>query len=196
MEFSMISMLLNVFRKKEPKEPRKEDRVRQTLPVRVYADEAVGVTRDLSFSGVYFEIDSRYQAGSAIKMTIIFDSPQEMQLECEGTVVRVDDHGSKMGVAVRINTHRLEIAHSPENLVNQDFDALESRERKLNLNERPSGGVVRCANPQSPKFGQTVGKCEFSTHNACDQVQPLDKGFGCEFALLNVPPEVPLTGNV
>jgi hypothetical protein len=192
MEIPLKSDLLNRFTKKQ----RKEGRGKRILPVKVIGDNVKGVTRDLGASGVYFEINSYYQVGSSIRITIEFDSPQGMQLECEGTIVRVEDHGSdKMGVAVRMNPLRSRLAHSPENRVNQDFDALESRKRTLNLNERPSRGVVRCANPQSPKFGQRVGKCEFSTHNACDQVQPLDKGFGCEFALLNVPPKAPPTGN-
>jgi len=192
METPLRSGLLNRFTKKQ----RKEERQSKILPVKVVGDDVEGVTRDLSASGAYFEIDSYYQAGSSIRMTIEFDSPQGMQLECEGTIVRVEDHGSdKRGVAVRMNPLRSRLTHSPENRVNQDFGASESREQTQNSSMRPSVGVIRCANPRSPKFGQPVGKCEFSTHNACDQVQPLDQGFGCEFALLNVPPEVPPTGN-
>lgn len=110
MTFSLVAMLSNLFNK----EPRKEDRVGQTLPVRVLGDKVTGVTRNLSFSGVYFETDSRYQVGSMIKMTIDFDGPQKMQLECEGTIVRVEEQGSRVGVGVRMNTHNLEIAHSPD----------------------------------------------------------------------------------
>jgi hypothetical protein len=192
MEIPLKSGLLNVFTKKQ----RKEGRENKILPVKVIGDSVKGVARDFSASGVYFEINSYYQVGSSIRMTIEFDSPQGMQLECEGTIVRVEGHGSdKMGVAVRMNPLHSRLTQSSENRVNQDFDALESREHTLNLNERSSGGVIRCANPQSPKFGQHVGKCEFSTLNACDHAQPLDKRFGCEFALLNVPAEVSPTGN-
>jgi hypothetical protein len=84
MEFSLKSTLSNLF----AKEPRREDRVRQALPVKVYGDTVAGVTRDISFSGVYFEADSHYRVGSMIKLTIDFESPQGMQLECEGTIVR------------------------------------------------------------------------------------------------------------
>jgi hypothetical protein len=174
---------------------RKQPRENKTLPVKVVGDNVKGVTRDLSAAGVYFEINSYYQVGSSIKLIIEFDSPQGMQFECEGTIVRVEDHGSrKMGVAVRMNPRRSRLMHSPEDGVKQDVDAPEPRERTLDLNERPSAGVIRCANPQSPQFGQPVGKCEFSTHNACDQVDPLDKGFGCKYAVLNHPPKVPPTG--
>jgi hypothetical protein len=96
----MILWLSNLF----TKAPRKEGREHQTLPVEVYGDNVKGVTRNLSLSGVYFEINSRYRVGSIIKMTIYFDSPQKMQLECEGTIVRVEGCGSdKAGVAVRMN---------------------------------------------------------------------------------------------
>jgi hypothetical protein len=192
MGIPLKSGLLNQFTKKQ----RKEGRENKILPVKVIGDNVKGITRDLSASGAYFEINSYYQVGSSIRMTIEFNSPQGMQLECEGTIVRVEGHPSdKMGVAVRMNPRRSRLTQSPENRVNQGVGASEPRERALNLSERASRGVVRCANPQSPKFGQHVGKCEFSTVNACDQAQPLDQGFGCEFALLNVPTEVPPAGN-
>jgi hypothetical protein len=85
-------------------QPRKADRKRQTLPVKILGANVKAATRDISFSGVYFETDSSFRVDSIIKMTIDFDSPQAMQLECEGTIVRVEVHGSdKVGVAVRIN---------------------------------------------------------------------------------------------
>jgi hypothetical protein len=193
MKIPLKSGLLIPFTKKK----RKEDRETKILPVKVVGDNVKGVTRNLSASGVYFEIDSYYQVGLSIRMTIEFDSAKGMQLECEGSIVRVEDKGSnKMGVAVRMNPLRSRLMHAPENRVNQDLDALESRERTLTLNERPSVGVIRCANPQSPKFGQPVGKCEFSTHNACDEVDPLDQGFGCKYAVLNLAPKVPPTEDV
>ena len=192
MKNPLKSGLLIPFTKKK----RKEDRETKILPVKVVGDNIKGVTRDLSASGVYFEIDSFYQVGSSIKMTIDFGGQDGMQLECEGTIVRVEEHGSsKMGVAVRMNPLRSRLMHSPDDRFNQDVDVLESRERAPEPNGRPSVGVVRCANPKSPKFGQAVGKCEFSTHNACDEVDALDKGFGCKYALLNLPPKDPPNGN-
>ena len=96
---SIISWLLNLF----TKQPRKESREHKKFPVKVSGDKVKGVTRDLSPSGVYFETSLRYQVGSMIKMTIDFDGPQRMQLECEGTIVRVEGRGSdKLGVAVRM----------------------------------------------------------------------------------------------
>jgi hypothetical protein len=173
------SGLLNLFRKKQ----RKEGRENKILPVKVIGDHVMGVTRDVSASGVYFEIDSHYRVGSSIKMMIEFGSPQGMQLECEGTIVRVEAHGSdRMGVAVRMNPLRSRLM------------PLESYEHPLN--KRPSVGVIRCANPQSSKFGQPVGACEFRSFPGCDHAaRDYDKEFGCKFALLKVPALAPPAGN-
>ena len=191
MKIPFKSGLLIPFTKKK----RREDRESKTLPVSVVGDDVKGITRDLSASGVYFEIDSYYQVGSSIRMMIEFGGPQGMQLECEGTIVRVEDHGSsRRGVAVRMNPRRSRLLHAPENRVNQGVDAAVSRKPAPNLDQRASAGVIRCENPQSPKFGQPVGKCEFTTHGACDEVDPLDQGFGCSYAVLNPAPKDPPTG--
>jgi hypothetical protein len=87
------------------KKQRKTDRKRQTLPVKIRGAKVEAATRDISFSGVYFESTGNFQVDSIIKMTIDFDSPQAMQLECEATIVRVEAGDSgKVGVAVRINS--------------------------------------------------------------------------------------------
>ena len=86
-----------------PKQARKVDRKRQTLPVKIRGDRAEAITRDISFSGVYFETASSFQIDSIIKMTIDLENPHGMQLECEATIVRVEDRGSKVGVGVRID---------------------------------------------------------------------------------------------
>ena len=100
----MMSWFSNLLKK----EPRKEDREPITLPVQVSGDDVKGVTRDLSPSGVYFETSLKYHVGSVIKMTIDFDGPERMQLECEGTIVRVEGRGTdKLGVAVRMNSKSL-----------------------------------------------------------------------------------------
>ncbi len=106
MELSMMSWLSNLF----TKAPRREERERKTLPVKVSGDNLKGVTRDLSPSGVYFETSSSFQVGSMISLTIDFNSPQGMQLECEGTIVRVEGRGpNRVGVAVRMNNKALKL---------------------------------------------------------------------------------------
>ena len=91
--------------KRSTKTQREADRALKTLPLKVSHDKAVCITRDLSVSGVYFETSSPFHAGSVITMTISLDDPAGMQLECEGTIVRVESCGpDKVGVAVRMTS--------------------------------------------------------------------------------------------
>jgi hypothetical protein len=98
MKLSLNSWLLNLFNKK----PLREDRIREILPVEVLSDGGKGVTRDLSSSGVYFETDKDYKVGSAIAITIDFESPPRTRIRCVGTIVRVESQGSKVGIAVHV----------------------------------------------------------------------------------------------
>jgi hypothetical protein len=62
-----------------------------------------GVTRDISATGVFFEIDAKHEAGSAIKFHIELDTPGgKLMLVCEGEVIRVEDLSGKVGIAAKI----------------------------------------------------------------------------------------------
>jgi hypothetical protein len=100
LKLSPISWLSNLFKKKEP---RREDRIRERLPVEVLDDDGKGVTRDISSAGVYFETDKDYEVGSTITLTIDFESDPRARIRCVGTIVRLEDRGSKVGVAVHVN---------------------------------------------------------------------------------------------
>jgi PilZ domain len=99
MKLSLKSWLSNLFKK----EPRREDRIPEILPVEVLNDGGKGVTRDLSSCGVYFETDKDYEVGSAITLTIDFESDPRARISCVGTIVRVENRGPKVGVAVHVN---------------------------------------------------------------------------------------------
>ena len=99
MKFSLKSWLPKLFKKA----PRREDRIPGRLPVEVLNDDARGVTRDLSSAGVFFETDKDYHVGSAITLTIDFESDPRARIRCAGTIVRVEERGSKLGVAVHVN---------------------------------------------------------------------------------------------
>ena len=82
-------------------EHRREERVRAALPVNL--GNAVGVTRDVSASGLYFETDATFAAGSPIQFAIDIETPGGMMvLSCRGEIVRVEKRGQQQGVAVRI----------------------------------------------------------------------------------------------
>jgi PilZ domain len=100
MKLSLKSWLSHLFKKKEP---RKEDRIRENLPVKILNDDGKGETRDLSSSGVFFETNKDYEVGSAITLTIDFESDPRARISCVGTIVRVENRGSKVGIAVHVN---------------------------------------------------------------------------------------------
>ena len=86
-----------------------------TLPVRVLAHDANSPelkahTRDVSYRGLYFLSEARYESGSEIDF--ILTLPQQMisagdvNIRCHGKVVRVEstDNG-RMGVAAKIDRY-------------------------------------------------------------------------------------------
>lgn len=82
-------------------EKRTEQRIRAGL--RVSVDGVVGITRDVSESGIFFETDASYAAGSEISLFIDVDTPGgRITLACRGDIVRVERHATRVGVAVKI----------------------------------------------------------------------------------------------
>jgi hypothetical protein len=90
-------------------EQRREERVPASLPVGL--DGGNGVTRDVSASGIFFETDVSYAAGSHILFTVDIGTPGgNMVLSCQGQIVRVERLGAKVGVAVRITESSIRAA--------------------------------------------------------------------------------------
>ena len=89
-------------------EKRREHRMYATRPVRL--DRGTGVTRNISMSGVFFEIDVGYAPGSIINFAIELDGPAEkkLMLGCRGMIVRVERRDGKVGVAAKIVGSKLE----------------------------------------------------------------------------------------
>ncbi len=80
---------------------RREDRVSTALPVRL--GKASGVTRDVSASGISFEVDTGYETGSEVSFVIELQNGTEtMLMNCKGSIVRTEDHGKKKTVAVKL----------------------------------------------------------------------------------------------
>jgi hypothetical protein len=71
------------------------------LPVRL--DSVNGMTRDVSASGISFEIDANFTPESEINFIIEMNAlDDKMLLKCKGNIVRTEARGGKIGVAVRI----------------------------------------------------------------------------------------------
>ncbi|HUK53291.1 MAG TPA: PilZ domain-containing protein [Candidatus Binatia bacterium] len=66
-------------------------------------------TRDVSFRGLYFVIDSSFQAGMPVEFVLTLPKEVTMagdvHIQCYGTVVRVEDFESRRGVAARIDRY-------------------------------------------------------------------------------------------
>jgi hypothetical protein len=88
-------------------EQRKEERVRAALRVQL-ADDIVGLTRDVSASGLFFETSPRYAARSPINFTIEIPGPAyKMLLRCRADILRIERQESRLGIAVKFLDTRL-----------------------------------------------------------------------------------------
>ncbi len=94
--------------KTSPKRER-ASRVQSCLPVSVNGVE--GVTRDVSATGIFFEIDDHYHEGAKIRFELQLDTPGgPLKLVCDGEVVRVVSKDGRSGVAAKIINQTIESA--------------------------------------------------------------------------------------
>ncbi|HWY45486.1 MAG TPA: PilZ domain-containing protein [Candidatus Sulfotelmatobacter sp.] len=101
-------------------ERREARRFTMTLPLRVFPHEASGLelkaqTRDVSYRGLYFLADAKFDVGSAIEFVITLPEQVtqsgDVNIRCHGQVVRVEDsENGHMGVAAKIE--RYEFVHA------------------------------------------------------------------------------------
>lgn len=93
--------------KQKAREKRRERRVSASLPVDV--GRGMGVTRDVSASGMYFETDASYGVGSSVNIALSLDTPWgKVMFRCDGKIVRVESHDRKVGVAVQFVEPKLD----------------------------------------------------------------------------------------
>lgn len=91
-------------------EKRRAERVKAAMPVR-WAGGHKGLTRDISATGLFFETSGKYRKGSRMDLTVELDTPAgKLQLNCQGKIVRLEKHGAKVGVAVKITDSVLSYA--------------------------------------------------------------------------------------
>jgi hypothetical protein len=85
---------------------RSEERVSAALPVDLGG--AIGITRDVSASGLFFETDVAYVVGGQISLGVALETPSgRMVLKCHGTIIRIESRDHKVGVAVKITESTL-----------------------------------------------------------------------------------------
>jgi hypothetical protein len=90
-------------------EQRRDKRHQGKLPV--HLESGNGITRDFSVSGVFFETDRSFSPGQKIEFTLVLehiDPERPVHLKCSGEILRVEENGQKIGVAVAINSYTFE----------------------------------------------------------------------------------------
>lgn len=84
----------------EPREPIR-------LPVALAGGKQT-VTRDISATGLFFEMDSVPQVGGLIDLEIELDTPSgPVKLKAQGQIMRIEQHAGKTGVGVKLLNSRL-----------------------------------------------------------------------------------------
>jgi hypothetical protein len=81
-------------------------RVASCLPVSL--NGKTGVTRDISATGILFEIDEDHKEGSSINLEIELETPGgPLKLLCKAKVVRVVKEGGRSSIAAKIISQSL-----------------------------------------------------------------------------------------
>jgi PilZ domain len=89
-------------------EKRIEAREPVKLPVTL-ADGSTGTTRDVSATGLFFEIDNKLELGGVVDFSIeLSANGRSMLLTGQGEVVRIEARGKRTGVAARVLDSRLQ----------------------------------------------------------------------------------------
>ena len=81
-------------------ERRKGERFKLALPVQL--NDGIGITCDISTSGILFETESAYAIGETIRLLLNFEHET---LQCEACVVRVEPRNGQFGVAVELKSY-------------------------------------------------------------------------------------------
>ena len=98
--------------KRKPKDKRTGERLGAALAVNL--GKASGVTRDVSASGIFFEIDVAYPVGSRIHFELDLDTPWgRAKCDCRGKIVRVERHDGTVGIAVQFAEARPRARKAP-----------------------------------------------------------------------------------
>jgi len=79
---------------------RAETRERIALPLKL-SDGSHAVTRDVSASGLYFEVDGPYLLGRTVDFELQLPNAR-MKFTATAELVRIDNHGLRTGVAVKL----------------------------------------------------------------------------------------------
>ena len=83
---------------------RASQRIQVEVPV--YIGQEKAVTRDISWGGIYFLTDQPFSEGGDLKFSLdlTYALPgKPIKLDCQGEVIRVEQHNGNFGIAAKIN---------------------------------------------------------------------------------------------
>ena len=85
------------------REKRQDERFAMEMPVLL--ESGIGISRDISESGIYFLTDRQLAPGGVIRFSVKLDHVRPgktVRLDCAGKILRVEPAGGKFGVAASI----------------------------------------------------------------------------------------------
>ena len=94
-------------------ERRRNKRINVALPVSL--DKAMGVTRNVSASGVFFWISGgSYKVGDQINFSLEMSGAEgRMMVKCRGVIVRIEQYEGRLGVAVKFTETETKLPYMP-----------------------------------------------------------------------------------
>lgn len=85
-------------------EKRLSQRIQVEIPV--YINQERAVTRDISWSGIYFLTEQNLSEGKELNFSIDLNYAlpgKPVKLDCQGEIIRIERQGDRFGIAARIN---------------------------------------------------------------------------------------------
>jgi hypothetical protein len=99
------------------KESEKKRAIRHRDATPIEFKDGEGVTRDFSSTGIFFETEKSFTQGQSVDFTIVLENvdPERLvRVKCRGEIIRVEESGQKIGVAVAISSYNFEKPRDPE----------------------------------------------------------------------------------
>ena len=84
----------------------RRESIRHQMKVPVDFGRGTGLSRDISFTGIYFTTSEPLEAGESLKLAFELEYAipgKSLQLDCQGHVLRVENLGNNFGIAARID---------------------------------------------------------------------------------------------
>ncbi len=80
---------------------RSAERLTSELPIEI--NGALGTTKNISATGIYFETTTPQKPGSKVNFAVeVVINGKTIKMVCSGSVIRIDRNNGKVGIAVRL----------------------------------------------------------------------------------------------